>query len=522
MRWFEGTIPAAITLSKQKNAVFIVFITGDDEQSRQMAASWEADGVGEATASSFVAIMIDSKSEACLQFSQIYPVVCIPSCFFIGDSGIPLEVIAGSMTAEALVTRIQRVKEMNRQKKVAAGDNQENHIGQCYASTSSTPVTVEPNDPHVYNTRTAETMAPQKLEERSKESPVNKELPDNAGPSNSITHHNDEASVKPQEGEDLNIRVERLTQKLEEQREQNKEEESMSEIKVEIERRKVGKEMVEFKRKQEDDRTKRMLEERSRDKEEERLARERIRQQIAMDRAERAVRYAKTKEEAEAAKRASELERQAAEEARKKALNNERSKMCRIQFRLPDGSSFTNQFLPDACLEEARAFAESHVGGKYGNFELAMTFPRKQFTKEDYKRTLTELELVPNASIILIPGGRSTSSMMPSTEGGLWIFLRTIYYPIVAIWRFINNFLFAGDPTQRLSGGNANPAQAQPETSRKPPSVVTDADREVRRRRLLEKRGEDFKTEGRIHRLRREDDADDDNNTWNGNSTQQM
>lgn len=69
--------------------------------------------------------------------------------------------------------------------------------------------------------------------------------------------------------------------------------------------------------------------------------------------------------------------------------------------------------------------------------------------------------------------------MIPSSEGGLWTFLRTLFYPIVAIWRFINNFLFAGDPTQRSSRGNANPAQAQaqPETSRNPPSVVTDADR---------------------------------------------
>ncbi|XP_051880975.1 UBX domain-containing protein 4 isoform X2 [Pristis pectinata] len=485
-----------------------------------MAASWEAEGVGEATVNTFVAIKIDAKSEACMQFSQIYPVVCIPSSFFIGDNGIPLEVIAGSVTAEELVARIQKVKEMHRQKNVAAGDNQENHIGQCHASTSKSAETVQPNEPQGFTTRTTETRAPEELEERSKESPVNKGLSDHAGPSNRITCHNDEASAKSQEGEDLNTRVERLTKKLEERREQKKEEEAMNEIKVEVERRKIGKEMAEFKRKQEEDRTKRMLEERSRDKEEERLARERIRQQIALDRAERAARYAKTKEEAEAAKRASELERQATEEARKKALNNERSKVCRIQFRLPDGSSFTNQFSPDASLEEAREFAESRVGGKYGNFELAITFPRKQFTKDDYKKTLTELELVPNASIILIPGGRSTLSMVPSSEGGLWTFLRTLFYPIIAIWRFLNNYLFAGDPTQQSSGGNASPAQ--PETSRTPPSVVSDTDREVRRRRILEKRGEDFKRDGKIFRLRREDDADDENNTWNGNSTQQM
>lgn len=40
------------------------------------------------------------------------PVVCVPSSFFIGDNGIPLEVIAGSVSAEELVTRIHKVKQV--------------------------------------------------------------------------------------------------------------------------------------------------------------------------------------------------------------------------------------------------------------------------------------------------------------------------------------------------------------------------------------------------------------------------
>lgn len=54
------------------------------------------------------------------------------------------------------------------------------------------------------------------------------------------------------------------------------------EIKKEIERRRTGKEMLEYKRRQEEELTKRMLEERNREKAEEKAARERIRQQIAM------------------------------------------------------------------------------------------------------------------------------------------------------------------------------------------------------------------------------------------------
>ena len=54
------------------------------------------------------------------------------------------------------------------------------------------------------------------------------------------------------------------------------------EIKKEIERRKTGKEMLDYKRKQEEELTKRMLEERNREKAEDRAARERIKQQIAL------------------------------------------------------------------------------------------------------------------------------------------------------------------------------------------------------------------------------------------------
>ncbi|XP_023565457.1 UBX domain-containing protein 4 [Octodon degus] len=132
-----------------------------------------------------------------------------------------------------------------------------------------------------------------------------------------------------------------------------------------------------------------MLEERSREKAEDRAARERIKQQIALDRAERAARFAKTKEEVEAARAAALLAKQAEMEGKRESYARERSTIARIQFRLPDGSSFTNQFSSDAPLEEARQFAAQTVGNTYGNFSLATMFPRREFTKEDYKKKLS-------------------------------------------------------------------------------------------------------------------------------------
>lgn len=503
MRWFQGAIPAAIASAKRSGAVFVVFVAGDDEQSTQMAASWEDEKVIEASSNSFVAIKIDTKSEACLQFSQIYPVVCVPSSFFIGDSGVPLEVIAGSVSADELVTRIHKVQQMHSLKDGTSVEN-----GSPSESSVSTPsASFEPNSTSG-NVELCE--APPTSDSKS-ESATGGE---GSGHATSSQEPSGCSNQRPEE--DLTIRVERLTKKLEERREEKRKEEEQREIKKEIERRKTGKEMLDYKRKQEEELTKRMLEERNREKAEDRAARERIKQQIALDRAERAARFAKTKEEVEAARAAALQTKQAEMEMKRDSVAKGRSTIARIQFRLPDGSSFTNQFPSDAPLEEARQFAAQTVGNTYGNFSLATMFPRREFTKEDYKKKLLDLELAPSASVVLLPAGRPATSIVHSSSGDIWTLLGTVLYPFLAIWRLISNFLFSNPP----------PAQTSVRaTSSEPPNLASSNNSEKRepvRKRVLEKRGEDFKKEGKIYRLRTQDDGEDENNTWNGNSTQQM
>ncbi|XP_034510380.1 UBX domain-containing protein 4 [Ailuropoda melanoleuca] len=507
MLWFQGAIPAAIASAKRSGAVFVVFVAGDDEQSTQMAASWEDEKVTEASSDSFVAIKIDTKSEACLQFSQIYPVVCVPSSFFIGDSGIPLEVIAGSVSADELVTRIHKVRQMHSLKgetSVANGSRSE-------SSVLSPPTSCEPNNTSENSqSRNVELCETSPTSDRKSDSATGGESSGHASPSQEPGGCSNQRPP-----EDLTVRVERLTKKLEERREEKRKEEEQREIKKEIERRKTGKEMLDYKRKQEEELTKRMLEERNREKAEDRAARERIKQQIALDRAERAARFAKTKEEVEAAKAAALLAKQAEMEVKRDSAARERSTVARIQFRLPDGSSFTNQFPSDAPLEEARQFAAQTVGNTYGNFSLATMFPRREFTKEDYKKKLLDLELAPSASVVLLPAGRPTTSMVHSSSGDFWTLLGTVLYPFLAIWRLISNFLFSNPPAQtsvRAAASESSNLAASSNSEKRDPV----------RKRVLEKRGEDFKKEGKIYRLRTQDDGEDENNTWNGNSTQQM
>ncbi|NXF62132.1 UBXN4 protein, partial [Ciccaba nigrolineata] len=487
----------------------VLYLAGEDEQSTEMAARWEDEKVTEAASDGFVAIKIDTKSEACLQFSQIYPVVCVPSSFFIGDNGIPLEVIAGSVSVEELVSRIHKVKQMHTVK----GQPLEN------GSQPSAPCSSSQSDGASENTQSRaaefcdspESVTPETL--RASADGAN-----SGQASQEATNSLGEQESDAQPANDLTLKVERITKKLEERREEKRKEEEQKEIKKEIERRKTGKEMLEYKRRQEEELTKRMLEERNREKAEEKAARERIRQQIAMDRAERAARFAKSKEEAEAAKAAALQAKQAEIEARKEASQKERSAIARIQFRLPDGSSFTNQFPSEARLEEARQFAAQTVGNAYGNFSLATMFPRREFTKEDYGKKLLELELAPSASVVLLPAGRPATSVVQASGGDLWKFLGTILYPLLAVWRFISNFLFTSPPPSQSTVRSAH----QQDHSNPSASSNVEQSRQAVRKRVVEKRGEDFKKEGKIYRLRTQDDGEDENNTWNGNSTQQM
>ncbi|NXC54900.1 UBXN4 protein, partial [Aleadryas rufinucha] len=493
---------------------YVLCVAGEDEQSTEMAARWEDEKVTEAASDGFVAIKIDTKSEACLQFSQIYPVVCVPSSFFIGDNGIPLEVIAGSVSVEELVTRIHKVKQMH----TGQGRPLEN------GSQPSAPCPSFQSDgaPGSAESRAAAVCdSPESGMPETITSSAGNDEANSGQASQEATNSADEQVNDAQPVNDLTLKVERqvlLTKKLEERREEKRKEEEQKEIKKEIERRKTGKEMLEYKRRQEEELTKRMLEERNREKAEEKAARERIRQQIAMDRAERAARFAKSKEEAEAAKAAALQAKQAEIEARKEAAQRERSAIARIQFRLPDGSSFTNQFPSEARLEEARQFAAQTVGNTYGNFSLATMFPRREFTKEDYAKKLLELELAPSASVVLLPAGRPATSVVQASGSDLWKFLGTILYPLLAVWRFISNFLFTSPPPSQPSVRSAH----QQDHSAPSTSGSMEQSRQAVRKRVVEKRGEDFKKEGKIYRLRTQDDGEDENNTWNGNSTQQM
>uniref|UniRef100_A0A3B4AMJ2 Uncharacterized protein n=1 Tax=Periophthalmus magnuspinnatus TaxID=409849 RepID=A0A3B4AMJ2_9GOBI len=107
------------------------------------------------------------------------------------------------------------------------------------------------------------------------------------------------------------------------------------------------------------------------------------------------------------------------------------------------------------------------------------------------------------ASIVLLPSCRPPSTL--ASPSSLWAFLGTLFYPLLAVWRMLSSFIFGSGQS---TGGAAASGDRAPRES------VT--------KQSLEKPPKNFKKDGKICRLRTQEDSEDENNTWNGNSTQQM
>ncbi|XP_054642508.1 UBX domain-containing protein 4 [Dunckerocampus dactyliophorus] len=439
MFWFNGSIPDAINLAKQRSFVFVVVIVGEDEQSANLMSSWE--DVSETAHNGCVAVKVDAKSDTCVQFSQIYPVVCIPSSFFIGENGIPLEVIAGSVSATELEIRINKVKQMHAQQ---IGKQQQEATAPVISATQ--PTLAAPFVASVSTISTEEAVEGLEPGQGCEAAACSQSAAENGCPDTSLCCPD----------------------------------ETNPDAKVERVNKPEGK------------------------------------QKTALEdecRAERAAIYAKFLEEK--AKKVAQQAEQAEEEARKAAVVRQRSTIARLQFRLPDGSSFTNQFSSQSKLQEAYQFAVQEVGNRYGNFSMATMFPRREFTSEDFNKTLLELDLAPSSSIVLVPCGRA-SSVVPSSGGGIWAVLNTLFHPILSVWRFLSSWMFAPAPQETSrrsfpsSHSHTNSATRSDKTKIDPLSVPP------------EKQPKNFKKDGKICQLKTHEDSEDDNNTWNGNSTQQM
>ncbi|XP_060595527.1 UBX domain-containing protein 4-like, partial [Ruditapes philippinarum] len=148
MKWFDGKIPDAIQVSKRNGSLFMVYVYGKDDMSQQMNSTWDSETVSKCLEENgAVAVKIESTSEECKFFSQIYPVVVVPSVFCIGEGGVPLEVIGGHVQPDEFVNKLKQVEQMHAAQKSSNTPPTPN-TGQ---QTASSPTDGQVNPPGASN-----------------------------------------------------------------------------------------------------------------------------------------------------------------------------------------------------------------------------------------------------------------------------------------------------------------------------------------------------------------------------------
>ena len=198
----------------------------------------------------------------------------------------------------------------------------------------------------------------------------------------------------------------------------------------------MGQNVQQLKRWQDDQELKQVLEEREKEKRESQAARERVLAQIAQDKAERAAKFSPP---------AAPQPAPAAPTPPRPVNTN----VARLQFRMPDGKTSTNDFPSTDTLESVHNYIKASLNLSFSTYTLSTTFPRREFTDDDKTQTLLELGLVPTAVILILPITRGTVST--NTEGGWTGFIWSLFAPIFTLLGYLKTFVFGTGPAPNPS-----------------------------------------------------------------------
>ncbi|XP_020253441.1 plant UBX domain-containing protein 11 isoform X2 [Asparagus officinalis] len=225
-------------------------------------------------------------------------------------------------------------------------------------------------------------------------------------------------------------------------------------------------------------------------------------------------------------------------------LNATKSEDIFLNIRLPNGASLQRKFMLTDTLRSVKNYVDKNQSGGAGSYDLAVPYPRKVFSEHDMTSVLSELGFGARQALIVVPHrqairsqkrsmpaaheGQTAASMINETDnGGYFGFVKRVL-------SYMNPFSYLGgsaDSSNSEPAPNNGYQQYRPahafqsshfsgaETSNRPFSSSQSAG---------ENTGETSRRASRpfgsnIHTLRHDEDdfqSGDRNTFWNGNSTQ--
>ena len=306
--------------------------------------------------------------------------------------------------------------------------------------------------------------------------------------------------IEPKEGNSKSVeeKVAEARARLKDLHDKRDEEAKEKEKEEEMNRRRIGQQMLLDKQKKQEDLLRKQAEEIRRDRLEQQKLQEKLKAQIQQDRDEKRRKY-------------EDEQISVPEQVKSKSPTIETPKLnytrSRLQFRLTDGSFFTEDFPVDAHMTDVYAYLQETLpADQYTNvlYVLRTIHTRVTLTRDD-PQTLKELELVPSAVLLVLNRGNAHTPSTNLTQNNIFQSIPLLFTWFMMQLNFLYQFNFA-----KLFG-NRTPTE-QPRTTR--PTTTS--------------KKENFRTDSTdkstIRRFRNtQDDSDDEEKrTWNGNSTQQM
>lgn len=341
--------------------------------------------------SNFVAIEIVSGSREYLQFSNIYRIVPIPSVFFIGGNGAPVEIATGIVASvEEMEEKILRtLKAVGKEPLLAKDDamDADDSVQDDNQPTTSASVRIANN---LLNSQPVEVKGTVNVAAA------------------------DDVAAQPVEAEKKQSKPLVEEKKLQ-QKPANKEE------KINAQREWQEKRHL-----------KKLQDELKRERFEEQQARERIRAQIAADKIERAARSMQSNNPN------ADLSDNEAAAMQQRSASPMEIVTARLQFRFGSGNTNTKVFNKMTTMADIRAYVQRELlpGTGIKDYILVTSYPKREFTKEHNNMTLEQLGLIPTAVILIIAKEFTTTTVFANTYGNLLstfsALLWTMINPIIA------------------------------------------------------------------------------------------
>lgn len=479
MKWFEGSINDALKITKEKNCFFALYVEGNDKLSEEMTDVINSPKISALLESDkFVSIRVKNNSREFFYFVEIYKFVPIPSLFLIGLNGFPVAVIQNSSSKDIKSIREKLFRVMSGKKDFV---NQTSSQTNCCdinsvsdatetitTSASSFPNAIKISDFKVLNDDINGNPVQPVNESKNESSSFsgicgNVVLGPTRNETESVASKNEKVllsvdcespfvnasnyeQISPTENprnEDLVlIAAENLPGNESVTREHN------LPISIKEKSNKKEKEINNLKSQTTEKNDKKLrsqdrhTQERIKNKIQEDLDRQRILKEIAQDKEER--RSRRLNLVSQPGRRNSKAAGLSGPEPTRLQTSIVSSSQTCIQFRHPNGSTFTALFNITNVISDLRTYVEHNIPHDFGQFDLATSFPRHVFTADENNRTLEDFQLVPNALVLILPVPQTPNTVMVISSR-MYSAMCSLVSPVLALFRNIKRFFGSRD-----------------------------------------------------------------------------